>query len=164
MTIDNILLRTKELPFGDLLADEALKYLGDPASNYKGPELGILPATGFDCSGFVVFLLKKLGIDNLENIRHTSEFFDKYGIFVHYGLHQRGDLVFFSKKGLAPKHIGIVIDENYYIHSPGKNGSVIEIKKLVLEPINTVTGAIYNTNPIGFKRHSINSGRWQNFR
>lgn len=153
--------------FSERLADEALKYVGFKSVNHinRKPEHGTCLETGFDCSGFIAFLLKEIGYPyEPQNYRYASRFFDYLGILVHHGLHQKGDLVFFSYKshGLRPDHMGIVLDDSHYIHSPGKDKKVIEISLLEQELIlNKHPKALYNVNPIGFKRLSLPNGRWQ---
>src|ERR1035437_4476444 len=110
-----------------LITEEALKWLGHPSVLYRFPEVGITPEEGFDCSGFVKFVLEKTGIDLPPEIRHTNEFFDSFGVLVHFGLQNAGDLVFFSKNGTGPTHMGIVISETQYIHAPGKTKSNVRI-------------------------------------
>lgn len=139
----------------------ALEYLGYPASNYGGPDTG-KNEDGFDCSGFVHFLLRKSKYPDRIS-RHASEFFDSLGIFVHEQLQSIGDLVFFSNRGgMYPDHIGIMVSGDEYIHSPGMNGKVICVEKLrkKIIPVKN-NNQIYLFNPIGFKRITIRNGRYQ---
>lgn len=133
------------------IATEAKKYLWYPSVWYHGPDSG-KDEKWFDCSWFVTYILGKYGVAK-ENIRHTNEYFDEYGIAIHKEAIQPWDLVFFSRDGLAPKHIGIVISHDEYIHAPGKDGTVVEIGKIENQAIvNDSTGKIYTRNPIWFKR------------
>lgn len=86
-------------------------------------------------------------------IRHANEYWDKYGIAVHDDLVQPADLIFFSRNGQFPTHIGIVRDEETFIHSPGTDKTSVCIEALELEPIKSKRseGLIYSRNPIGFK-------------
>lgn len=145
---------------GDRLADEAVLYLGSKSMKYKGPEQGMSPETWFDCSGFVTHLLEKLEFPKDENIRHANEYFDRFGILVHDGLQKRGDLVFFSRRGIFPTHVGIMVNSDEYVHAPGRDGTVVEKAELKREPIPMHPGQIYNINPIGFKRLAVSQGRW----
>mgnify|MGYP001572070628 FL=1 len=123
--------------------------------------IGCSPETGFDCSGLALYVLGLVNISVPADIRHCSEFFDRFGVYVHYKFRQPGDLVFFSPKGRAPRHMGIMIDNHKYIHSPGKNGEKVGIAKLHRETLaHTGKGQLYTENPIGFKRVVIKSGRW----
>ena len=122
---------------------------------------------GFDCSGFVRYVLLEAGLvipdyidisGNIKPIRHTNEFMDHYGVTVQHGLHQPGDLILFSRNGYLPTHIGIVSDNNNYIHSPGINGQRVRKDRIKRQKIRAKDGegkAIYHTNPIGFKSPTI---------
>ncbi|HKX24093.1 MAG TPA: NlpC/P60 family protein, partial [Candidatus Saccharimonadales bacterium] len=91
---------------------------------YRNPEEGQSPERGFDCSGFVRFVLSAAGLavpsfigqDGLERpTRHANEFWDSYGIPIHDEARQPGDLIFFSREGDRPTHIGILRDAETYI-------------------------------------------------
>ena len=84
-------------------------------------------------------------------IRHAGEFWDHYGANVHIPL--PGDLLFFSRSGAYPTHIGIVRDEETYIHAPGTNETMVEIAPITFESIaiNGLGRQLYVSNPIGFK-------------
>lgn len=140
----------------------ALSYLGFPAANYSG-QLNGISLSGFDCSGFVNFLLKEAGYPR--NIpRHVNELFDSFGILIHKQFRCAGDLVFFSNRGgTYPDHVGVMISEDEYIHSPGKNGKVIcvgRFKQKIIKPRGKAP-QIYFSNPIGLKRITVNNGRYQ---
>lgn len=89
-------------------------------------------------------------------MRHANELWDTYGIAVHAGRHQKADLIFFSRTGLFPTHIGIVRDEESYIHAPGRDNTKIKVEPIVYESIvpRGAIRAIYSKNPIGFKSPS----------
>lgn len=72
---------------------------------------------------------------------------------VHDDLRQPGDLIFFSRKGDFPTHIGIVASKSQYIHSPGVDNQMVEIKSVKHEDIAAkgIGRALYLRNPIGFK-------------
>lgn len=148
--------------YRDQLVDEALVLLGKKGSRYKGPEYGMSPEDGFDCSGFVTYLLTKIGFPRADDIRHANEYFDKFGVLIHSGLQKSGDLVFFSRNGLYPSHVGIMTASGEYIHSPGKDNTFVTTEKLEHEPIPMIPGQIYNINPIGFKRLAVSAGRYNN--
>lgn len=149
---------------------EALKYLGYPSMRYQGPDNGC-DEIWFDCSGFFTFLLKKLCFPNPLNLRHCNEYFDLFGIFVHPLYAQKGDLVFFSRRGIIPTHMGLMISPKLYIHAPGKDGTCVMISPLAQEVIQLpqtkddlearVGGTQkYFSNPVGFKRPAIRVGRF----
>lgn len=97
---------------------EAYKYLGIP---YLWG--GELPSTGMDCSGFVKYVYKQLGI-SLSRTTYTQV---KEGTEVEVSLDKlkSGDLIFFGDKS-EPHHVAIYIGNNMYIHAP-QTGDVIKI-------------------------------------
>jgi len=140
-------------------AEEALKYFGFPSSPYLGAENG-QDENGFDCSGFIVFLLRKIGFPLSEEIRHCNEFFDFFGILIHEEFAGKGDLIFFSRNGLVPTHMGILLSSPvkeiaYYIHSPGKYNKKVIVSNLFKDKIPFAIGQIYSVNPIGYKRLAV---------
>lgn len=133
------------------ITEKAKTYVWYPSVWYHGPNIG-KDITWFDCSGFITYILEQHGVAK-KDIRHTNEYFDDYGIFVHRESIQPGDLIFFSRDGVAPKHIGIVISHDEYIHAPGKADTIVEISKIEdTEIANNLPGKLYTKNPIGFKR------------
>lgn len=76
--------------------------------------------SGFDCSGFTMYVFNKFGI----SLSHSSS--TQYSNSVHISKSelQVGDLVFFSQKKGSSKvgHVGIYVGDNEFIHaaSPGK--------------------------------------------
>ncbi len=153
---------TEELRYKIL--ETANNLIGSKSKKYKNgyPELNQEPLGGFDCSGFITYVFKTVGIfvpdyigqDGLQRpIRHADEYWDHYGVHVNNELKQPGDLVFFSRTGDFPTHIGIVRDDATYIHSPGIDAGCVETRTLQHEII-TISGigrALYPKNPIGFK-------------
>jgi cell wall-associated NlpC family hydrolase len=137
-------------------------YQGCPSIRHRGKESGKNPS-GFDCSGFVWFLLNQINFSG-EIPRFCNQFFDRFGFTIHKERVQAGDLVFFSFRtnGLMPDHMGVMTDGKHLIHSPGKDGQVVEIKLLRREKIRTkFRGQVYSENPIGFKRIAAPQGRFQ---
>jgi Cell wall-associated hydrolases (invasion-associated proteins) len=146
----------------NFFVSKSLSYLGCPAANYRGPDLG-RDINGFDCSGFVHFILKELKYPG-DIPRHAKDFFDYFGFLIHEQFVLPGDLVFFSEDGVRPGHVAVMISADEYIHSPGMDGEKICISKIEKEIIrNTESKSqIYFYNPIGFKRIAIKSERrWQ---
>ncbi len=147
------------------LVEIALKYLGATSIKYKGPEYGLNPE-GFDCSGFVVFCLNQISFPFERSIRHCNDFFDFFGVLVHEEYSDQGDLIFLSRDGFRPTHMGIMIDRQTYIHAPGVNDSKVCVEKKQSGQITqkrTDHPVIYSHNPIGFKRLTIPSAntRWK---
>ncbi|MDP2669076.1 MAG: NlpC/P60 family protein [bacterium] len=143
------------------LADEAVLFVGYPSVRYGGPRLG-MSESGFDCSGFIKFLLNRINFPCHSEVRHTNEFFDFFGVFIHEEYVGAGDLVFFSWDGCVPRHMGIMLSKDSYIHAPGLDNTIIEtaiLKKMAIK--NSCNGQIYFHNPIGFKRLAIKVSRYQ---
>lgn len=147
----------------DAIVEAAMKYEGFASMRYRNRDMGKDPS-GFDCSGFVLFVLLQVGFPISQEVRHCNQFFDRFGVLVHPDLHKKGDLVFFSRNGYCPNHMGIMISNDRYIHSPGKADRrviVSHLKMTSLVPrIRARTEQIYNKNPIGFKRPAILNGRF----
>lgn len=157
-----------ELPLGEQIVAEAMKWVGAPsvkALPEKGREHGMSPEEGFDCSGFVTFVLQRLGLDE-PTLRYTNEYCDRYGAFVHEENAKPGDLVCFSKKGRAPTHIGIALDGQMMIDAPGFASTVVGIREwITTPPTETGEGVIYSRNPIALRRAArregeMADGRW----
>jgi cell wall-associated NlpC family hydrolase len=165
------------------VVEEALKLQGVRTVLYSRPDKGVTPV-GFDCSGFVSYVLQKAGVvvspyailDTegnvlLNPVRHSHEYFDYFGMPVHFDNARPGDLVFFSDHGDRPSHIGIMVGSFHYIHANPKN------RKVVVERFDnhnhfadgsltneTRRGTnLYSYNPIGFKRIPT-SRKLQNYR
>jgi peptidoglycan DL-endopeptidase CwlO len=94
----------------------AMRYLGVP---YRWG--GSSPSTGFDCSGFVMFVFAQVGV----SLPHNAAAQYGYGSPVPRSQLQPGDLVFFNGLG----HNGIYIGGNQFIHSP-HTGDVVKISSL----------------------------------
>lgn len=146
----------------EFFVEMALKYLDYPAVKYRDFNLG-KTIVGFDCSGYVNFLLNECRYPG-PIPRHCNEFFDSFGICIHDQFRREGDLVFFSFKsgGLYPDHMGILISKDQYVHSPGKDGKVVCIDNLETKKIpDNKPDQIYAINPIGIKRITVLNGRYQ---
>ena len=94
----------------------AMQYLGIP---YQWG--GSSPSTGFDCSGFVMYVFAKVGV----SLPHNAAMQYGYGSPVSRANLQPGDLVFFNSLG----HNGIYIGGNQFIHSP-HTGDVVKISSI----------------------------------
>ena len=106
---------------GAKMVEMAKQYLGVP---YKYG--GASPSTGFDCSGFVYYILKQLGYSPY---RTTSTQY-QMGTYVDKADLQPGDLVFFQgtyKSGIS--HVGIYVGDGKFIHSPS-SGKVVSYADL----------------------------------
>ena len=94
----------------------ALRYLGVP---YQWG--GASPATGFDCSGLVMYVYAQLGVQ----LPHQAAAQYAYGVAVPRDELQPGDLVFYD--GLS--HVGIYIGDGEIVHAP-HTGDVVKISPL----------------------------------
>ena len=105
------------------LVDEAKKYLG---TRYK---YGGASPSGFDCSGFTMFLYKQIGI----SLPHTATGQWQSGLGTQvYSTSEMapGDLIFFNdpsvSRGKACSHVGLYMGNNQFIHSSSsRSGGVI---------------------------------------
>jgi peptidoglycan DL-endopeptidase CwlO len=93
----------------------AMQYLGTPYV-YGGAS-----PSGFDCSGFVMYVYAKLGV----SLPHNAAAQYGYGTPVDRSQLQAGDLVFFNGLG----HNGIYIGGGSFIHSP-HTGDVVKISSM----------------------------------
>jgi peptidoglycan DL-endopeptidase CwlO len=94
----------------------ALQYLGVP---YVWG--GSSPSTGFDCSGFSMYVFAQVGV----SLPHHAASQYNYGTPVPFEQIAAGDLVFFSGLG----HMGIAIGNGQFIHAP-HTGAVVSISSL----------------------------------
>jgi cell wall-associated NlpC family hydrolase len=93
-----------------------MQYLGIP---YRWG--GSSPSTGFDCSGFTMYVFSRVGV----SIPRTVSTQYAVGVAVSRSELQPGDLVFFNSLG----HVGIYIGGNQFIHSP-HTGDVVKISSI----------------------------------
>jgi cell wall-associated NlpC family hydrolase len=94
----------------------AMQFLGIP---YQWG--GSSPSTGFDCSGFVMYVYAQVGV----SLPHSSGAQYGYGVAISRDQLQPGDLVFFDGLG----HVGISIGGGQFIHSP-HTGDVVKISSI----------------------------------
>lgn len=105
---------------GDRIVATAKQYLGVP---YKW---GGTDPSGFDCSGFVYYVLRSLGF----NVSRTLTAMYTQGTPVSKSSLQPGDVVFFQntyKAGLS--HVGIYVGNGQFIHAPS-SGKVVSYTNL----------------------------------
>lgn len=78
------------------------------------------PRTGFDCSGFVQYVLAQHRIAAPRT--SAGQFLIGTGI----GIRQvrAGDLVFFSTVAPGPSHVGLAISNEEFVHAPASSGVV----------------------------------------
>jgi cell wall-associated NlpC family hydrolase len=105
----------------------AMQYLGIP---YQWG--GASPSTGFDCSGFTMYVFSQVGV----SLPHNAAAQYGMGSPVDRSQLAPGDLVFFNGLG----HVGIYIGGNQMIHSP-HTGDVVKISSLTGWYDSTYVGA-----------------------
>lgn len=104
---------SQDSSMGQRMVDHALNDIGIPYV------WGGNTHDGFDCSGFVLHLLKEQGITGLP--RNSADIYN-YGTYVDRGNLQAGDVVFFKntyRPGIS--HLGVYIGNNEFVHA-GDNG------------------------------------------
>jgi cell wall-associated NlpC family hydrolase len=94
----------------------AMQYLGTPYV------WGGSSPSGFDCSGFVMYVYAQMGISVPHN---AAAQYSSIGVYVSRDQLEPGDLVFFDGLG----HVGIYIGGGQFIHSP-HTGDVVKISSL----------------------------------
>lgn len=98
------------------IVDEAKKYLGVPYV------WGGNTPSGFDCSGFVQYVLKQFGI----TVPRTTELQAQVGSYITKSDLRPGDLVFLQntyREGIS--HVGIYIGNDQMIHASSSKGVTI---------------------------------------
>lgn len=107
----------------DKIVEESKKYIGVPYV-WGGED----PKTGFDCSGYVQWVLKEsVGL----YIPRTS--INQYNFLKSKkskGLDEikAGDILFFKTMGSVVSHVGIALDNNTFIHAPNSDSFIREEK------------------------------------
>lgn len=104
----------------------AMQYLGVPYL------WGGASPSGFDCSGFIMYVYAKVGV----SLPHNAAAQYGYGMPVSRDQLQPGDLVFFNGLG----HNGIYIGGGQFIHSP-HTGDVVKISPITGWYSSTWVGA-----------------------
>lgn len=105
------------------IIEESKKYIGVPYV-WGGED----PETGFDCSGYVQWVLKE-SID-LYIPRTSIQQYDFLKSKTAKGLNQikAGDILFFKTLGSTVSHVGIALDNETFIHAPNSDSLIREDK------------------------------------
>jgi cell wall-associated NlpC family hydrolase len=80
--------------------------------------LGGSDLTGFDCSGFVQYVLARHAIQMPRTVA------EQFGVGQRSRDIEPGDLVFFQTLGSNASHVGIAVDEHSFVHAPNSRGAV----------------------------------------
>ncbi len=107
---------------GHRIAADALQFRGVPYRN------GGTSTAGFDCSGFVYYVLARHG---REVPRVTRDQFTA-GERVSRDQVRAGDLVFFSTVAAGASHVGIALDDEEFVHAPNSQG-VVRVERLTTD-------------------------------
>lgn len=120
-TLENIL---KEKGLENKIVAESKKYLGVPYV-WGGDN----PEMGFDCSGYVQWVLNEsLGLYIPRTSKQQYNYF-KSKISKKLKTIKSGDILFFKTNGSEVSHVAIAIDKYKFIHAPNSR-SVIKIDSL----------------------------------
>jgi peptidoglycan DL-endopeptidase CwlO len=104
-----------------------MRYIGVP---YRWG--GSSPSTGFDCSGFTMFVYAQVGV----SLPHYTGAQWAMGTPVSRSQLQPGDLVFFNGLG----HMGIYVGGNSFIHAP-HTGDFVKVSSMTGWYAQTYVGA-----------------------
>ncbi|GAB3268156.1 C40 family peptidase [Kineosporia babensis] len=101
--------------FGKEVVADAAKLKGTP---YKW---GGTTRSGFDCSGYVGYVMRQSGVTHLSRTSHAMRGDTKK---ISKRAKKKGDLVFFANSGGKVYHVGIYAGSGKIWHSPGSGRSV----------------------------------------
>lgn len=85
--------------------------------------LGGSDLSGFDCSGFVQYVLARHAVPMPRTVAEQFRVGDRPRDV------EPGDLVFFQTIGSKASHVGIAVDEFSFVHAPNSRG-VVRIDRL----------------------------------
>lgn len=105
---------------GQAVVELAKKFLGTPYV-YGGSS-----PSGFDCSGFVYYIYKSMGV----TLNRVAQDQMTNGIWVPKNALQPGDIVGFANKSGYINHVGIYAGNGMMIHSP-QTGDVVKYESIV---------------------------------
>jgi cell wall-associated NlpC family hydrolase len=107
----------------DLITQYAMRFVGVP---YKWG--GSHPLEGFDCSGFVQYVLKFAGIDppGDQSAQGLYDYFIKTG---RVGIKGPGALAFFGKAANRISHVGFCVDGLRMIHCASGDSTTVSLER-----------------------------------
>lgn len=104
---------------GYAIAGTALALRGSPYRN------GGMDPSGFDCSGFVWYVLAQHGIPIARTV--VEQFHQ--GMDVPTDGLEPGDLLFFSTQASGASHVGMSIGGDQFVHAPSSRG-IVRVERL----------------------------------
>lgn len=120
---------------GEKIVSLAKTYL-----KYKYVSGGASPSTGFDCSGFTVYIYKQFGV----SLSRTSAGQATNGTAVEKSNLQLGDLVIFNNDDNTKiGHVGIYVGDNNFIHASNPSDGV---------KITSLSNSYYQKRYVGARR------------
>lgn len=106
-------------PIGTAFAETVLDKTVDEYIGIRYKSAGAT-TSGFDCSGFTMFIFDKFGIE----LPHQSKSQATKGDWIDKKDLRPGDLVFFNTDGKGISHVGIYLGNDEMIHSASGEGIV----------------------------------------
>jgi cell wall-associated NlpC family hydrolase len=85
--------------------------------------LGGADPSGFDCSGFVQYVLRQ------HQIAMPRTVVEQFDVGERVPVIEPGDLVFFQTAGSQASHVGIAVDGQSFVHAPNSRG-VVRVERL----------------------------------
>jgi cell wall-associated NlpC family hydrolase len=85
--------------------------------------LGGADLSGFDCSGFVQYVLRQHAVDMPRTVA------EQFQVGARAREIAPGDLVFFQTEGSKASHVGIAVDAESFVHAPNSRG-VVRVERL----------------------------------
>jgi lipoprotein Spr/probable lipoprotein NlpC len=120
---------TKAARAADVMAGLKSKELYKFITDWTGVKyrLGGMDKSGIDCSGFAVLLEKNIYGHTLpRRSKEQAETIKKKG----QNKLEEGDLIFFSFGGTEVDHVGVYLNNDFFVHASTTRGVIVEDLKL----------------------------------